>query len=710
MKPPTPPAAAPPPARTVGASAPAAEATRGAPHPSAGGPSHACLPIPAMNPGDVQVQGAPSGAHTSAVGHTGLAASASSFAAARPVAAACVSRVAAGQHGASAGAPPTGAGQHGASAGAPPDGAGQPGASAGAPPAGEAQSGAAAGIPTSAVCQTGAAAGDPTAAAGQTGAAAGVPTAAAGQIGAAAGVPSAAAGQTGAPAGFPTAAVGQTCAAAGDPTAAAGQTGAPAGVATAAAGQTGAAAGVATAAVGQTGAAAGVATAAVGQTGAAAGVPSATSGQTGAPAGVPAAATGHTGAAAGVPSATAGPPGAAAVAPTTTQALPGATASDSIAYAGQKGPSTSATHEKISDVAKTTTEVHHLGLRVPSAAIVPHHASVAPPGSNVLAPGLEARVQAATGRPINAPVVQPRNDVWDIGGPHTKLTIFHPGISCTRRGGVSSTSAAPSGPIGHALQPPNVFILGSGQPHASVQVSLSSHRPPLPDSAAFLVSDEALDNVSGLPGHTAASRGRTLSSMLTGFVQGSQPLLPSPAASTSIMPSTQGGENGEEGASRGFTGVTKKQDKDEWIARIVLDRTSQSLIVINSHFGSEVEAARSIAAASHVMFIHNPMRGDLIPLTANDKAKIRGCTTQQCEIMVRIKFWHMWEEWRVHWPAAKAKWDEKMRRADRKRAALQDSLGETDDRPDKIARTRGEASAGAEIANKQAEGAGSKAA
>ncbi|CAI5492183.1 unnamed protein product [Closterium sp. Naga37s-1] len=279
---------------------------------------------------------------------------------------------------------------------------------------------------------------------------------------------------------------------------------------------------------------------------------------------------------------------------------------------------------------------------VPAAAAGPRGAAASVPTTASVHPG------AAAVAPTTA-VVQPRNDTWDIGGPHTDLTTFHPGVlvqgavrseaayetaraavvqtgssawssgeqffapsafpsamhfqgaqpPCAvgyapHAGGVQpvdSTAAVPSGPIGHALQPPNVLYLGSGQQHASVQLPFSSHRPLVHDSTALLVSDEALDNVSGQRGHTSASRGRALSSMLSGFVQGSQLVLPSPAASTSMPPSTQGGEIGEEATSQGFTGVTKKQGKDEWIARIVLDRSSQSLIVINNHFGSEVEAA-----------------------------------------------------------------------------------------------------------------------
>ncbi|CAI7739274.1 unnamed protein product [Closterium sp. NIES-54] len=167
----------------------------------------------------------------------------------------------------------------------------------------------------------------------------------------------------------------------------------------------------------------------------------------------------------------------------------------------------------------------------------------------------------------------------------------------------------------------------------------------------------------------------------------SQQVLPSPAASSSFMPSTQVGEEEEEAASKRFTGVTKKKGKNEWVARIVLDPNSNSLIVISSHFQSEVAAARSIAAASHVMFVDNPTRGDLIPLTDVDRAKLQGCTAQQCELMVRQKFWHKWEQWAEYWPAAKAKYDEKERKAAMKRAALDRSLGQPGGRPDKMART-----------------------
>ncbi|CAI5967438.1 unnamed protein product [Closterium sp. NIES-64] len=178
-------------------------------------------------------------------------------------------------------------------------------------------------------------------------------------------------------------------------------------------------------------------------------------------------------------------------------------------------------------------------------------------------------------------------------------------------------------------------------------------------------------------------------------------------ASSSMAPATQGGEIGEVPGKRGWTGVTKKLDKDEGIARIVLDRASQSLIVINSHFGTEEEAARSIAAASHVMFVDKSTRGELILLTAADKAKLSDCSAHQCEVMVRMKFWHMWEEWRKYWPAAKAKWDEKTRRDEKKRAAIKASLDEADARADKIARMQAGGNSGHEYASHQ-EGSGSK--
>ncbi|CAI5526701.1 unnamed protein product [Closterium sp. Naga37s-1] len=260
------------------------------------------------------------------------------------------------------------------------------------------------------------------------------------------------------------------------------------------------------------------------------------------------------------------------------------------------------------------------------------------------------------------------------------------GVFAPQAGGVqpgASAHVAPAGPSGHALHRPNLLFHGSGHPTASVHLPLSSHGPGVQEPPAFLFAAEALDTGSILLGHTSSAPLGTLLNMP------SQQVLPSPAASSSFMPSTQVGEE-EEAASKGFTGVTKKKGKNEWVARIVLDCTSNSLIVISSHFQSEVAVARSIAAASHVMFVDNPTRGDLIPLTGGDRAKLQGCTAQQCELMVRQKFWHKWEQWAEYWPAAKAKYDEKERKAAMKRAALDRSLGQPGGRPDKMARTVGE--------------------
>ncbi|CAI5492589.1 unnamed protein product [Closterium sp. Naga37s-1] len=233
------------------------------------------------------------------------------------------------------------------------------------------------------------------------------------------------------------------------------------------------------------------------------------------------------------------------------------------------------------------------------------------------------------------------------------------GVFAPQAGGVqpgASALVAPAGPSGHALHRPNLLFHGSGHPTASVHLPLSSHDPGVQESPAFLFAAEALDTGSILPGHTSSAPRGTLLNMP------SQRVLPSPAASSSFMPSTQIGEE-EEAASKRFTGVAKKKGKNEWVARIVLDRNSNSLIVISSHFQSEVAAAR---------------------------AKLQDCTAQQCELMVRQKFWHKWKQWAEYWPSAKAKYDEKERKAAMKRAALDRSLGQPGGRPDKMARTVGE--------------------
>ncbi|CAI5521357.1 unnamed protein product [Closterium sp. Naga37s-1] len=310
-------------------------------------------------------------------------------------------------------------------------------------------------------------------------------------------------------------------------------------------------------------------------------------------------------------------------------------------------------------------------------------AAAGQPGASVPAPPAGAGQPGAyAGAPPHGPV-QPGSCA---GALPAGARLPGAGVFAPQAGGVqpgASALVAPARPSGHALHRPNLLFHGSGHPTASVHLPLSSHGPGVQEPPAFLFAAEALDTGSILPGHTSSAPRGTILNMP------SQQVLPSPAASSSFMPSTQVGEE-EEAASKRFTGVTKKKGKNEWVARIVLDRNSNSLIVISSHFQSEVAAARSIAAASHVMFVDNPTRGNLIPLTDVDKAKLQGCTAQQCELMVRQKFWHKWEQWAEYWPAAKAKYNEKERKATMKRAALDRSLGQPGGRPDKMARTVGE--------------------
>ncbi|CAI5959612.1 unnamed protein product [Closterium sp. NIES-65] len=444
----------------------------------------------------------------------------------------------------------------------------------------------------------------------------------------------------------------------------------------------------------QAGASAGASTQGVGQPGAASGMPGAASSLRGAlhaAGSVPTVPTGQTGAAAFIPTASTGHTGAAVIFPTVA--------------AGHAGPATgvptaSAGHATAASGVPTGAA----GLGVSAAEVQGAQWSV---------------VAAGTAR---APDVQRASSVWSSGEQFFAPSAFHTGahmqgvrapsaVGFAQNAGaiqqVATSSAAHSWPIGFAHQPPSAVYPGTVQPSDLLQLPFSTLRPPLHPSAPFLAADEVLDDTNSQPGHTTAPQGRGLSSMLPGLMQGSQHVLPSPAASSSMAPATQGGEIGEVPGKRGWTGVTKKLDKDEWIARIVLDRASQSLIVINSHFGTEEEAARSIAAASHVMFVDKPTRGELILLTAADKAKLSDCSAHQCEVMVRMKFWHMWEEWRKYWPAAKAKWDEKTRRDEKKRAAINASLEEADARADKIARMRAGGNSGHAYASHE-EGSGSK--
>ncbi|CAI7859700.1 unnamed protein product [Closterium sp. NIES-54] len=352
---------------------------------------------------------------------------------------------------------------------------------------------------------------------GDTSPAAGASSSAADQAGVAACVTTAAAGQPGASVRAPPAGAGQPRAYAGAPPAGAVQPGSSAGALPARAGLPGAAAGVSPAAVGQPGAAAIIPTAAAGHLGAEAGVSTAAGGQPVAAAVIPTAAAGQPKAAARVPTAPAGQPGSAGVAFTAAEAQPCATAGALKAAAGQHGP--------------------------------------------------------ATGVAINAGVVRPGDDYWDILGPGSDLTNFPPCVQVqdatgsqvaddaprSAAGGVqpeASAHVAPARPSGHALHRPNLLFHGSGHPTASVHLPLSSHGPGMQDPPAFLVAAEALDTSSILPGHTSSAPCGTLQSMLSGFAQPSQQVLPSPAASSSFMPSTQVGEE-EEAASKGFTGVLK---------------------------------------------------------------------------------------------------------------------------------------------------------
>ncbi|CAI5501445.1 unnamed protein product [Closterium sp. Naga37s-1] len=525
------------------------------------------------------------------------------------------------------------------------------------------------------------AAGASSSAADQAGAAAYVSTAAAGQPGASVRAPPAGAGQPGASAVAPPAGLVQPGSSAGAGPAGAGLPGAAACVSTAAAGLPGAAAVIPTAAAGQPGAGFGVSTAAAGHPLAAAVIPTT-------------AAAGQPKAAAGVPTAAVCQPGSAGVARTAAAVQPCATAGAPKAAAHQHGPAT--------------------GFAINAGVVRPGDAcwDILGPGSDLTNFPQSVQVHDATGSQAAA---------WTSGEQLFVPPGFPPGMHlqgfrepgaggfAPHGGGVQSGASAhgaPPRPIGHALHRPNLLFHGSGHPTSAVHLPLSSHGPCVQDPAAFLVAAEALDNGSNLPGHSSSAPRGTLLNMLSGFAQPPQQVLPSPAASSCAMPSTQVGEE-EEAASIKYTGVTKKKGKNEWVARIVLDRSSNSLIVISSHFQSEVAAARSIAAASHVMFVDNPTRGDLIPLTDVDTAKLQGCTAQQCDLMVRMKFWHKWEQWAEYWHAAKAKYDEKERRAALKRAALDRSLGHPGGLQDKKARTDGEGLSGG-VTGDNHEGVGSK--
>ncbi|CAI7796145.1 unnamed protein product [Closterium sp. NIES-54] len=280
-----------------------------------------------------------------------------------------------------------------------------------------------------------------------------------------------------------------------------------------------------------------------------------------------------------------------------------------------------------------------VGARLPGAAAGVSPAAVAQPGAAVVIPtvavghpGAKAVVStAAVGQPDAAAVIP----IAAVGQPKAAAGVPTAAAGQPGSAGVALTAAAAQpcatagAPKAAAGQhgPATGVAINAGHPTASVHLPLSSHGPGVQEPPAFLVAAEALNTGSILPGHTFSAPRGTLLNMLSSFAQPSQQVLPSPATSSSFMPLTQVGEE-EEAASKGFTGVTKKKGKNEWVARIVLDRSSISLIVMCSHFQSEVAVAGSIPGASHVMFDNNPMRGDLIPLKDGDRAKLQGCTAQ----------------------------------------------------------------------------------
>ncbi|CAI7779924.1 unnamed protein product [Closterium sp. NIES-54] len=347
-------------------------------------------------------------------------------------------------------------------------------------------------------------------------------------------------------------------------------------------------------------------------------------GDTGPAAGASSSAADQAGAAACVTTAPVGQPGAFVRAPPDGAGQPGAYAGAPPAGAVQPGSFASALP---------------VGARLPGAAAGVSPAAVAQPGAAVVIPtvavghpGAKAVVStAAVGQPDAAAVIP----IAAVGQPKAAAGVPTAAAGQPGSAGVALTAAAAQpcatagAPKAAAGQhgPATGVAINAGHPTASVHLPLSSHGPGVQEPPAFLVAAEALNTGSILPGHTFSAPRGTLLNMLSSFAQPSQQVLPSPATSSSFMPLTQVGEE-EEAASKGFTGVTKKKGKNEWVARIVLDRSSISLIVMCSHFQSEVAVAGSIPGASHVMFDNNPMRGDLIPLKDGDRAKLQGCTAQ----------------------------------------------------------------------------------
>ncbi|CAI7739272.1 unnamed protein product [Closterium sp. NIES-54] len=275
-------------------------------------------------------------------------------------------------------------------------------------------------------------------------------------------VTTAAAGQPGASAPGPPAGAGQLGAYAGAPPAGAVQPGSSAGALLGGVRLASAATVVSPAAAGQLGAVAVIPTARAGHPSAEAGVSTAAASQPVAAAVIPTAAAGQPKAAAGVPTAAAGQPGSAGVALTAAAAQPCATEGAPKAVAGQHGPAT--------------------GVAI--------NAGVVRPGDDcwdILGPGSDltnfppcVQVQDATGSQAaddasRTAVLHTISAAWTSGEQLFVPSSFPPGmhlqgfrapgagVFAPQAGGVqpgASALVAPAGPSGHALHRPNLLFHG----------------------------------------------------------------------------------------------------------------------------------------------------------------------------------------------------------------------------------------------------------
>ncbi|CAI5498750.1 unnamed protein product [Closterium sp. Naga37s-1] len=235
----------------------------------------------------------------------------------------------------------------------------------------------------------------------------------------------------------------------------------------------------------------------------------------------------------------------------------GATSGAQRSRAGDTGPAadaSSSTADQAGAAACVTTAV----AGQPGASVRAPPAGAGQPGAYAGAPpaGAVHPGSSAGALPAGAGLPGAAADVSPVVAGQPGVGVFAPLAGGVQPG--ASAHVAPAGLSGHALHRPNLLFHGSGHPTASVHLPLSSHCPGVQDPSAFLIVAEALDTGSILPGHTSSTPRGTLLNMLSGFAQPSQQVLPSPAASSSFMPSTQVGEE-EEAASKGFTGVTKKK-------------------------------------------------------------------------------------------------------------------------------------------------------